>query len=93
MANQSANQSLFFNPKWLSFARVNWLHFACVSPIRLVDVDLEKTLETAKKLDIYAYDAYFIVCAQKHRCQLIFLDSGLLDAAKRAKVESIEVIS
>jgi len=62
-------------------------------PIRLVDVDLEKTLKVAKELDIYAYDAYFIVCAQKHQCQLISLDSDLLDAAERAKVESIEVIS
>ena len=62
-------------------------------PIRLVDVDLEKTLDIAKELDIYAYDAYFIVSAQKHRCRLITLDNGLLEAAKQANVESIEVIS
>ncbi len=62
-------------------------------PIRLVDVDLEKTLDIAKELDIYAYDAYFIVSAQKHRCRLITLDNGLLEVAKQANVESIEVIS
>ena len=62
-------------------------------PLRLVDVDLEKALEISKNLDVYAYDAYFIVCARKHRCKLISLDSGLLEAAERAQVEIIEVTS
>ena len=62
-------------------------------PLRLADIDLGKALETAKELDIYAYDAYFIICAQKHRCKLISLDNGLLEAANRAKVETLTVIS
>jgi len=60
-------------------------------PIRLSDIELEKALELAENLSIYAYDAYFICCAQKHRCRLISLDSGLLEAAKQAQVETIEV--
>lgn len=62
-------------------------------PIRLVDVDLEKAMEIAKEQDVYAYDAYFIVCAQKYRCKLISLDNGLVAAARRARVEIIEVMS
>ena len=62
-------------------------------PIRLVDVDLEKAMEIAKEQDVYAYDAYFIVCAQKYRCKLIALDNGLVAAARRARVEIIEVMS
>lgn len=62
-------------------------------PLRLVDVDLEKAMEIAKEQDVYAYDAYFIVCAQKYRCKLISLDNGLVAAASRAQVETIEVMS
>ncbi len=62
-------------------------------PIRLVDVDLEKAMEIAKAQDVYAYDAYFIVCAQKYRCKLISPDNGLVAAARRARVEIIEVMS
>jgi len=60
-------------------------------PIRLSDIELERALELSKNLDIYAYDAYMIACAQKHRCPFLSLDSGLLDAGRRAGVETLEV--
>ena len=60
-------------------------------PIRLSDIELKRALELSQELDIYAYDAYMIGCAQKHTCPLISLDSGLLDAARRADVEILEV--
>lgn len=60
-------------------------------PIRLSDVALKRALELSEELDIYAYDAYMIGCAQKHRCPLISLDGGLLDAAGRADVKILEV--
>ncbi len=60
-------------------------------PIRLCDVDLSRVLELSEDLDIYAYDAYVIVCALKHRCPLVSLDDGLLDASRRVNVRVLEV--
>jgi predicted nucleic acid-binding protein len=60
-------------------------------PIRLVDVDLSAGVEIAGKYDLYAYDAYVIECAAVSRCALISLDKGLLHAARRANVKTVEV--
>ena len=60
-------------------------------PIRLSEVELKRALELSEELSVYAYDAYLIRCAQKHRCPFLSLDSGLLDAARRADVETLEV--
>jgi len=60
-------------------------------PVRLVDIDLSAALGVAHELGVYAYDAYFIACAQRQRCSLISLDGGLLAAAARASVQTIEV--
>ncbi len=60
-------------------------------PIRLSEIDLARGLELAKQLGVYAYDAYVIGCALKHRCPLISLDSGLIDAARRAGAQIVEV--
>jgi predicted nucleic acid-binding protein len=45
----------------------------------------------AHELGIYAYDAYFIACAQRRRCPLVSLDRGLLAAAAGVSVQTIEV--
>ncbi|MBW3636466.1 MAG: type II toxin-antitoxin system VapC family toxin [Armatimonadetes bacterium] len=60
-------------------------------PLTLVDVDLVQAIELASQLDIYAYDAYIIVCAINQKCPLISLDSGLIYAAQAAGVEVLEV--
>ena len=60
-------------------------------PIRLSDVELKRALELSEELDMYAYDAYMIGCAQKHNCPFISLDGGLLEAARRADVKTLEV--
>lgn len=60
-------------------------------PIRLVDVELEETLEIADALGIYAYDAYLIRCALKYRAPLISLDRNLVQAAKDMGTKIIEV--
>ncbi|MBI2821925.1 MAG: type II toxin-antitoxin system VapC family toxin [Acidobacteria bacterium] len=59
-------------------------------PIRFSDVGLAQALEVSKDLDIYAYDAYVIACALKHRCALLSLDQGLVQAAGRAGIKSLE---
>lgn len=60
-------------------------------PIRLCDVDLDRVLELSQDLDVYAYDAYVVVCARQHRCPIVSLDDGLLDASRRANVRVLEV--
>jgi predicted nucleic acid-binding protein len=60
-------------------------------PLRFSEVDLVQALEVSKDLDIYAYDAYVIACAAKHRCALVSLDGGLVRAAARAGIETVEL--
>ena len=60
-------------------------------PIRSVDVDIPNALALSHTLNIYAYDAYFLVCAQKYNSPLITLDRKLNVAAAQANVETIEV--
>ncbi|MGH8581195.1 MAG: type II toxin-antitoxin system VapC family toxin [Gammaproteobacteria bacterium] len=60
-------------------------------PIRVSEIDLAKGLELADQLGVYAYDAYVIACALRHRCPLISLDNGLNDAARRAGAQIVEV--
>lgn len=39
-------------------------------PIRFSEVGLEEALEICRNLGVYAYDAYVIACALKHRCAI-----------------------
>ncbi|HEX7069866.1 MAG TPA: type II toxin-antitoxin system VapC family toxin, partial [Rhodothermales bacterium] len=62
-------------------------------PVRVSEIAINDAVKLAASLGIYAYDAYMIACAHKHRCPLISLDAGLVEAAHRAGVETIEVSS
>lgn len=59
--------------------------------IRLTNIDLARALELSHQLGIYAYDAYLIACSLQYRAALLTLDGGLREAARRAKVEVLEV--
>lgn len=60
-------------------------------PMRYVEPDFAMALNVAKQADIYAYDAYFLVCAIKHRSPLLTLDRKLKSAAKDFNIETMEV--
>lgn len=60
-------------------------------PIRFVEVELEETLRIAHRLNIYAYDAYLLRCAQKYNAPLLSLDEGLLSLAAQLKLQVIKV--
>mgnify|MGYP001306300535 CR=1 FL=1 len=60
-------------------------------PIRLTEIDLKHALEVSKQLNIYAYEAFMICCAQMHQCPFVSLDNGLLSAANEAGVRTLEV--
>jgi predicted nucleic acid-binding protein len=59
--------------------------------LRLLDVDIEQSLRLSAQYDIYAYDAYFIICALQQKSMLLTLDSGLRQAAIQAGVTILEV--
>lgn len=60
-------------------------------PVRFVEVELTESLELADELGLYAYDAYLLRCAAKYRLQLLTLDVRLADAARKKKIQVLEV--
>ena len=62
-------------------------------PIRYIEVELEESLQIANQLNIYAYDAYLIRCAQKHNAPLFSMDESLLRVAEQIKLKVIKVRS
>ncbi len=59
--------------------------------IRFVDVALQEAVALAHQLDIYAYDAYMLVCARHYNGHLLSLDRRLLRAARQLDLPIIEV--
>lgn len=70
---------------------IDAIQFYKMIPIRFCEVELDYALEISSQLKIYAYDAYFIGCASKYNGTLISLDHGLVNAAGRFGVKTLEV--
>jgi predicted nucleic acid-binding protein len=60
-------------------------------PVRFVEVELVDSLTLADELDMYAYDAYFLCCAEKYRSPLLSLDKKLVQLAKSKKITVLEL--
>jgi len=60
-------------------------------PIKFIDVSLDHAVEISKALDIYAYDAYLIQCAQQTSTSLLTLDNGMKIAAEKMGIHVLEV--
>ena len=60
-------------------------------PIRFVDVGLTEAIKVAGEQNMYAYDAYLVVCARQQRCKLMSLDKALLRTAESIGVDILEV--
>jgi len=54
-------------------------------------VALADALRVADRHDLYAYDAYMLVAARRHRAPLMTLDGGLKDAARDSDIDLLEV--
>lgn len=59
--------------------------------IRFLEVDLVHALSVADRAGIFAYDAYFLDCAMRHRAPVLTLDRKLARAAHALGVETLEV--
>jgi predicted nucleic acid-binding protein len=60
-------------------------------PLRFVEPDFYNALRLSKKVNMYAYDAYFLDCAIRYKSPLLTLDHKLKLAAQNINVETLEV--
>ena len=60
-------------------------------PLRYIDSDFVRALKLSKQANIYAYDAYFLDCAIRHKAPLLTLDRKLKASAQSINVETMEV--
>ena len=60
-------------------------------PLRYSKPDFVNALKISKQANMYAYDAYFLDCAIRHRAPLLTLDRKLKEAAQNLKLETMEV--
>jgi predicted nucleic acid-binding protein len=60
-------------------------------PLRYIKPDFFNALKISKKANMYAYDAYFLDSAIRHKAPLLTLDRKLKRAAQDINVEIMEV--
>ena len=59
-------------------------------PVDLRSINIKSALKIATKFNIYAYDAYFLECADSLRSPLLTLDSGMKGIAKEMGITILE---
>ena len=59
-------------------------------PVRLVSIDIQKALELAIEHNIYAYDAYFLLCAKSLAQFLMSLDRRMTHVARDLGINVLE---
>ncbi len=60
-------------------------------PLRYIKPDFVNALKISKQANMYAYDAYFLDCAIRHKAPLLTLDRKLKRAAQNLNIETMEV--
>lgn len=66
-------------------------HSFCKIPVRHIEPDFPSALTIAGTESLYAYDAYYLFCAEKMRCELLTLDAGMKAAALRRGIRCMEL--
>lgn len=59
-------------------------------PVRLVSIDIQKALEMAIEYNLYAYDAYFLLCAKSLVQSLMSLDKRMKQVARDLGINVLE---
>jgi len=59
-------------------------------PVDLRRIDIKSALKIATEFNIYAYDAYFLECADSFRSPLLTLDRGLKRIAREMGITILE---
>ena len=84
--------SAMFKQKRITLAQAEKAYKAYKQiPLNLEDVDIFKAIHVCHSQSIYAYDSYFIVCAQKLHSPLLTLDKSLALAAVQSGIKLLEV--
>ena len=60
-------------------------------PLRYSQADFVNALKISKQTNMYAYDAYFLDCAIRHKAPILTLDRKLKTAAQDLNVETMEI--
>lgn len=60
-------------------------------PVRFLDVDLKEAVAIANRNGIYAYDAYLLASAMKHKAPLLSLDKQMIRLASEMCIKILEV--
>lgn len=60
-------------------------------PLRYIDSDFFQVVKISQQSNIYAYDAYFLDCAIRHKAPLLTLDRKLKAAAQKINIETMEI--
>ena len=58
-------------------------------PLRYIKPDFVNALKISKHANLYAYDAYFLDCAIRHKAPLLTLDQKLKIAAQNLNLETM----
>ena len=66
------------------------LELAQAIPVRLVQANINQSLEIVLNFNIYAYDAYFLQCAISLSCPILTLDKRMSDVAKQLNISVLE---
>ena len=59
-------------------------------PVDLRSINIKSALKIATRFNIYAYDAYFLECADSLRSPLLTLDGGMKRIAKEMGITILE---
>jgi predicted nucleic acid-binding protein len=60
-------------------------------PLRYIEPDFVSAVSISKQTNMYAYDAYFLDCALRHKAPLLTLDLRLKEAAQNLNISTLEV--
>ena len=60
-------------------------------PLRYIETDFFKAVKLSKQINMYAYDAYFLDCAIRHKAPLLTLDRKLKSSAEKLHLKTMEV--
>ncbi len=59
-------------------------------PVKLVGIDIQEALDLAIEHNIYAYDAYFLICAKSLAQPIMSLDKKMRQVARDIGIKIVE---
>ncbi|MEA1994950.1 MAG: type II toxin-antitoxin system VapC family toxin [Campylobacterota bacterium] len=60
-------------------------------PLRYIESDFFQAVKISERAKMYAYGAYFLDCAIRHKAPLLTLDQKLKTSAQNLNIETMEV--